>query len=248
MSTPTKTESKSADSETTSEDTSREIKKNFRERIYLPLAIPLVVSAIVALMGISFSKVFLAGAGGHSESGAVEVAGEAAKSSAPVMWASIITLVVLFGAAGISAMKSMRGTSFTLLIAGGIVAVIVAGSVLAGASDVTESAVEFGRPTEAEITEADPTNVLAVDALGSNQFQSKKFEAKAGVLKIDYIGKGGSHRLKFKDARFNWFDLVVASAGAVDSGEVKLEPGSYYIFCPIPGHEAAGMYADLEVK
>ncbi len=230
------------ETETQNNEESGELKKNLRDRLFLPFAIPLGAAAILALLGISFSRVFLAG--GQEGESTVE---HAAKSPAPVMWAAIITLLVLFGAAGISMMKSMKTNTFVLVISGFLVASVLAGSVLAGASDVKEEVVLIGQPTEAEITEASPLPILEVDALPNNTFQSTKFEVDAGITEIAYIGKGGGHRLKFKDTRFNWFDLVV-NGTSTDSAPIKLDEGTYYIFCPIPGHEAAGMFADLVVK
>ncbi|HMS24659.1 MAG TPA: sulfocyanin-like copper-binding protein [Acidimicrobiia bacterium] len=226
---------------------SSEIRRNVRERLLLPLGIPVVAAIVVALLGVSFSRVFLAGHGQGHEGAAEAVVEEASKSSAPVMWATIITIIVLFGAAGISLMKSMRSTSFGLLAVGAVVLVVVSGSVLAGAGDVKAETVDFGRPTAEEIGAADPANKVEIDALSSNLFQAKEFFAKPGIVRVDYVGKGGTHRLKIRDARFNWFDLVVNNA-SIASGDIKLDAGTYYVFCPIPGHEQAGMYADLVVK
>ncbi len=228
---------------------SSDIRRNVRERLLLPLGIPVVAAIVVALLGVSFSRVFLAGHGhGSGHEGTAEaVVQEASKSSAPVMWATIITILVLFGAAGISLMKSMRSTSFSLLAVGAVVLVVISGSVLAGAGDVKTETVDFGRPTAEEIAAADPANAVEIDALGTNQFQAKEFSAQPGVVHVDYIGKGGTHRLKIRDARYNWFDLAVSNT-SVDAGDINLDAGTYYVFCPIPGHEQAGMYADLVVK
>jgi len=233
----------------TKPETEKETKKNLRERLILPFAIPIGAAAIVALLGISFSRVFLAGAGNQSasESGLENVAEEVSKSPAPVLWATIITLFVLFGAAGISMMKSMKTTTFVLSVSGFLVAAVLAGSVLAGASDVKEEAVEIGNPTETELVAAEPIPNLEIEALPTNSFQAKQFETQAGITEIDYLGRGGGHRLKFKDSKFNWFDLFV-NGTSTDSAPINLEAGTYYIFCPIPGHEAAGMFADLVVK
>lgn len=44
------------------------------------------------------------------------------------------------------------------------------------------------------------------------------------------------------------FALNVNNKGDVDQGTVDLEPGTYSMFCDIPGHKAAGMVADLVVS
>lgn len=227
-------------------DEEQDVKRDLKDRLYLPLLIPVASAAIVALLAVSFSRIFLAGSK-RAEPGVVEtVTDHASKSTAPVMWATIITLFVLGAAAVISTMKSMRKTTFTLLVSGGIILTIVAGSVLAGSSDVAKTAVEFGKPTEAEIATADPANKVEIDALGTNEFQANNFTANAGVVNITYVGKGGSHRLKFaNDIRFSWFDLA-ANPGSTESQPVTLQPGEYTVFCPISGHTK--MVAKLVVK
>ncbi len=44
------------------------------------------------------------------------------------------------------------------------------------------------------------------------------------------------------------FELDVNKNGDVDQAAVDLEPGTYSLFCDIPGHKAAGMIADLVVS
>ncbi len=236
-----------ADLDTTSEphDEENSERRNIKDRLVLPFLVPLVGTVVVALLGFSFSRIFLAGSSKEAE-GAAEAAEHASKSGAPVMWATIITLFVIGAAALVSMMKSMRTTTFTLLVAGGIVLTIMAGSVLAGSGDVQEVATDIGRPTAAELEAADPANIVSIEALGTNLFQSSEFTANAGVIDIIYIGKGGSHRLKFaNDARFNWFDLP-ANPGSVENQPIKLDTGEYTVFCPIAGHEK--MIATLVVK
>lgn len=215
--------------------------KNFKERFLLPFAVPVIAALVVALLGISFSRIFLAGAGGGHGEEAVE---HATKSSAPVMWASIVTLIVLIGAALISLMK-MRATSFRLIVAGVILAVVVAGTVLYSAGEEGDVGLLFGQPTPEEQAAADPNNIVSVDALPTLTFQATAFNAAAGVVRIDYIGKGGTHQLRFKDPRLSWFDIAVTDT-SIGTANVTLEAGEYVIFCPIPGHEK--MTATLTVK
>ena len=230
--------------ESTTEEEISETKRNFRDRLALPITIPIVGAVLVALLGISFSRIFLAG--GMPEEGAegAEAAVEhASKSSNPVLWASLVTLVVLIGAALISTARSMRPLSFKLILAGTLLVVIVTGAIIFGSGEELEAGPVAGVPTEEQLAAADPANVIEVDALGSLTFQQTQFNLKPGVAKIRYIGKGGSHQLKFA-GKFDWFNLAVNEGTEADS-EVYLDSGEYVIYCPISGHEA--MKATLTV-
>lgn len=230
------------ETEMTEQESEKESESNVKNRLLLPVLIPIVAVLLVALLGISFSRIFLAGAGGGEEAAAEAV--EHSKSSAPVMWATIVTIVVLLGAAGISLMR-MRSTSFKLIVSGVIVVVILSGAVLFSAGEMGEATLEYGQPTPEEQASADPNNFVDIDALPSLTFQATEFSAKAGVVRMNYIGKGGAHQLRFKDSRLNWFDLTVNDTQTA-SGDVVLEPGAYVVFCPIPGHE--NMNATLTVQ
>lgn len=219
---------------------------NLKNRLILPLAIPVVAVCIVAVLGVSFSRFFLAAANTKTAEEATEVVEHTQHSTVPVLWATIITLIILFGAAGVSLMKSMRSTTFGLLAISAIVSIVLAGAVLSGAGEKHEEAVNYGLPTEAEMATADPANVVEIDALGTNTFQANEFNATTGVVNIRYIGKGGTHLLIFDgDPRFSWFELAV-NAGTEAEQAVLLEPGTYQVHCPIPGHEK--MRADIVVK
>jgi hypothetical protein len=111
--------------------------------------------------------------------------------------------------------------------------------------EVGEAVLEYGQPTPEDQATADPNNQVEIDALGSLTFQATEFSAQAGVVRMVYVGKGGTHQLRFKDSGLNWFELSVVDT-QVAEGDVVLEPGQYVVFCPIPGHEK--MNATLTVQ
>lgn len=77
-------------------------------------------------------------------------------------------------------------------------------------------------------------------------FAQDDFEASAGTVGFTYENEGSIvHTLVIEDV--DGFKLEVAAKGDTAEGAVELEPGSYTLFCDVPGHRAAGMEATLEV-
>jgi hypothetical protein len=97
----------------------------------------------------------------------------------------------------------------------------------------------YHRPTGA------PVATLEVDALPSLTFQAKEFSVPAGVIQINYNDLGGTHTLAFTDPKLSGFQLAVPQGPT--SGKVRLEPGTYTIYCTIPGHRQAGEQATITV-
>jgi hypothetical protein len=90
-----------------------------------------------------------------------------------------------------------------------------------------------------------PVATLEVDALPSLSFQAKDFTVPAGIVKINYIDLGGTHTLVFDNPKLSGFELSVPQGLA--SGKVRLQPGTYTIYCTIPGHRQAGEQATITV-
>jgi plastocyanin len=90
-----------------------------------------------------------------------------------------------------------------------------------------------------------PIATLEVDALPSLSFQSKDFTVPAGIVQINYVNLGGTHTLVFDNPKLSGFQLSVPHGQA--SGKVKLDPGTYTIYCTIPGHRQAGEQATITV-
>jgi plastocyanin len=90
-----------------------------------------------------------------------------------------------------------------------------------------------------------PVATLEVDVLPSLSFQAKDFTVPAGIVQINYIDLGGTHTLVFDNPKLSGFELSVPQGPT--SGKVELQPGTYTIYCTIPGHRQAGEQATITV-
>ena len=90
-----------------------------------------------------------------------------------------------------------------------------------------------------------PSGVLRVEA---HEFAlaPEDLRAAPGTVAIEYVNAGAIQHTLVIDG-VNGVKLDVASKGDVDTGTVKLEPGTYTMYCDIPGHRQAGMEAPLTV-
>ena len=77
-------------------------------------------------------------------------------------------------------------------------------------------------------------------------FDADSYEAEAGTVTFEYANEGAIEHTLLIDG-IDGFGLVVESRGDTDQGSVELEAGTYRLYCDLPGHEQAGMVADLEV-
>jgi plastocyanin len=86
---------------------------------------------------------------------------------------------------------------------------------------------------------------LSVVAPGGFKFDKDTYTLPAGPQTIALLNKDTQvHNLKLKDV-----DGINIQAGGKSSkvGNVDLKPGTYTMYCSIPGHEAGGMKAELTV-
>lgn len=193
-----------------------------RDRLVLPLLLPLAAMLAVFLFVVNISRVFLA-------------SGE----NTSVVIGTIVTLAILAGGAAISASPRLRSSTLVMMLAGLMIFVLSAGLLSLGPSEEEKSAGGgFKEPA------GPPVATLEVDALPSLSFQAKEFTVSAGIVQINYIDRGGSHTLLFQEPQFSGFQLAVPQGKK--SGKVELKPGSYTIYCSIPGHRAAGMEAKVD--
>jgi plastocyanin len=200
-----------------------------KSRLWLPLLIPLGAIAVVALFALNISRVFLVASEGDSTPAVIIAAG--------------ITVTILLGATVIAAIPNIRTSSLIVGLAGVMLFVLLAGSLVLGASlPKSEAAAGYVEPAGKAI------NTLEVDALPELKFQAKKFDVPAGINLVKYNDKGGTHTLVFDSTAtpvpgFQLSVPVGKNAAKVDFVQGK----TYTVYCTLPGHRAAGMEADIVV-
>jgi plastocyanin len=195
-----------------------------RDRLVLPLLLPLLSMFAVFLYVTNISRVFLA-------------SGE----NVSVVVGTIVTVGILAGGAAVSATPRLRSSTLVMCLAGFAVLVLSAGLLSLGPSEPKSTASSAGYKPPA----GPPVATLEVDALPSLSFQAKQFSVPAGVIQVNYNDLGGTHTLVFSDPKLSGFQLAVPQGPK--TGKVQLNPGSYEIYCTIPGHRAAGMDATVTV-
>jgi plastocyanin len=194
-----------------------------RDRLLLPIALPLLSMLAVFLYVVNLSRVFLA-------------SGE----NASVLVGTIVTVGILAGGAAISASPRLRSSTLVMALAGFMVLILSAGLLSLGPSEESEAGGGgFKQPA------GPPVATLEVDALPSLSFQATEFSVPAGIIQMNYNDLGGTHTLLFTDPKLSGFQLAVPQGPK--TGKVDLKPGTYTIYCSIPGHRAAGMQATVNV-
>jgi uncharacterized cupredoxin-like copper-binding protein len=85
---------------------------------------------------------------------------------------------------------------------------------------------------------------LVVHGKDTLKWDKDAYTAKAGTIDVRLVNDGSvNHTLLIKDV--DDFKLKVPGT---DEGTVDLEAGTYTLYCDVPGHEAAGMEAELTVE
>lgn len=96
-----------------------------------------------------------------------------------------------------------------------------------------------------------PRAQLTLDAAadGSLRFASTSVRTTPGPVRIA-MGNPSNipHAIGIRGGGVEEQEGETVGGGGESSVEVTVEPGRYTLFCPVAGHEAAGMVATLEIR
>ena len=103
-------------------------------------------------------------------------------------------------------------------------------------------------PTASTRAATDPATSGTALSIEAHEFSlsPSDLRAAAGNVAIQYTNAGAIQHTLVIDGVAG-FKLDVAKAGDVDTATVNLEPGTYVLYCDIPGHRQAGMEDHLIV-
>lgn len=190
-------------------------------RAILPIALPVLSTIAIAVWVVNLSRAFLAG----GKDGALVIV-------------VIVTVTIMLGAALMSLAVRMRESSQLMVVFGLVAFIIAAGFITFGPSEGHE-----GGGGGYQQPKGPAASTIKPVAGPGYTFGAKSFTAKAGIIEIDYVNKGVAHTLFFTDPKLTGFSLKNGGKGKVD-----LKPGTYTIYCNLPGHRAGGMEATVTVE
>ena len=119
----------------------------------------------------------------------------------------------------------------------GLITVVVVGVIAIGVAAIVSD--------DAAAPAADETTTLSVDL---TEFAiTGNLNAPSGHVVIDVTNSGSTeHNLALVDPAIQGGNLAAGATEQLDLG--VLAPGTYEVICTIPGHEGAGMHADLTIS
>ena len=131
----------------------------------------------------------------------------------------------------------------------GMAAALVLGACGGGDGGATaKPASTAATPATGTPAAADPATTAATLSIEAHEFSlsPSDLHAAAGSVVIQYKNAGAIQHTLMIDGVAG-FKLDVPKAGDVDTATVKLVPGTYTLYCDIPGHRQAGMEDHLTV-
>ena len=116
-------------------------------------------------------------------------------------------------------------------------------SLIAGLAALALALVGCGDDAPAVTGDGTSVEIVAGDMF----YEPENVSANAGTIEITLINEGAAeHNLLVEEVG----DVLVVHTdpGETATGTIDLEPGTYTIYCDIPGHRASGMEGTLTVN
>ena len=193
----------------------------FRSKFLLPLIVPVAVAATIVFYVLNVSRIFLAN-----------------DDTLAVVFASVITVLILGGGALLASVPKVRSSSLTLLVGGALLVLLLGGLISIGAASPSMAS----GPTQCTKVTSKVVTVAGIG--GAPRFTPSKLTAKAGCIRLT-VTFDGSHTLQFTSGlaatRFPTLDQNHPSWAAT------LPAGTYSFECTVPTHAASGMVGTLTV-
>jgi uncharacterized cupredoxin-like copper-binding protein len=135
------------------------------------------------------------------------------------------------------------------------IALSACGSSNSDSGSATPTAAAAPASTSTQAPAAAPTSgttttvKMSADPSGALKFTKTKLTAKAGTVTVAMLNPAGSgvpHGIAVEGNGVDQ-DGKTVQPGGTSTDKLKLKPGTYKLYCPVPGHEAAGMTATLTV-
>jgi uncharacterized cupredoxin-like copper-binding protein len=90
---------------------------------------------------------------------------------------------------------------------------------------------------------------LSADPNGQFKFDKTSLTAKAGKVTLDMVNPSSvPHAIGVKGGGIKQVGPNATSPGSTSTVTVTLKPGTYEFYCPVDGHEKAGMKGTLTVQ
>jgi plastocyanin len=205
--------------------TTRFWSRPYVERYLVPFLLPLVVIVGLVMFVLNLSRIFL------STHGDVDV----------IIGVAIL-LIILIGAAILSAATRMQSSSLALATGLFIVAVLIGGWFSLGASEPESEGT--GLPAEGPASEA-----FTFESSNALVFTPDAAQAATGIAKITLTNASGEHTFHFEDPKTLMDTLHVTNTGDTVSGRAYFpDAGDFVFYCTIPGHREAGMEGTITVS
>lgn len=188
------------------------------DRYLVPVLLPVLVVGGLVMFVLNMSRIFLAEHG-----------------NVPVVIGTLVTVVILVGAAVLSAAPRMRSSSLALVAGAFVFAVLMGGWLSLGHAEPEEE-VGAGLPPEG------PAGAELSFRSDNFFFDPAAVETQTGIARITLNNVNGQHTFVFETPGTEFAGLEVRNPGDTDTARAFFgEPGDYVFYCSVPGHRAAGM-------